>query len=55
MLREKEVGLTRMSVSEWKNKVINIESDKNIYGQLTLIREFCVCSGLTKLKINFTE
>ena len=42
MLREKEVGLTWMSVSERKNKVMNTESDKNVCGQLTLIKEFCV-------------
>ena len=53
MLGEKAVGLTRMSVSEWKNKVMNIDSDKNICGQLTLIKEFCAWSGLTKLKVNF--
>ena len=39
-------SVLELAVSEWKNKVIDTESDKKLCGMWTPHKEFCVWSGL---------
>ena len=45
----------QVAVSEWKNKVMDTESDKKFCGKWTPRKEFCAWSGLTEFEINLIE